>query len=73
MDLNNPYQIKLNNTIKQSQIKNHYLTIELEKGLNIIEIIWNYSLTNLKWMFDHCKEIESIDFSNFDFSQVKIC
>ena len=63
---NIPYQIRLNNK-SLSSINN---TIKLEDELNTIEIIWNKILTDLKQMFAFCDKIESIDFSNFDFSQV---
>ena len=63
---NIPYQIRLNNK-SLSSINN---TIKLEDELNTIEIIWNKILTDLNQMFAFCDKIESIDFSNFDFSQV---
>ena len=69
-NLNNPSQIILNNRSISYKTGTKYLEITLDDKENTIEIIWNYTLTNLKWMFDHCDKIESIDFSNFNFSQV---
>ena len=68
---NPPNQVKLNNESIQYTNGNDYLTIHLSKnGSNTIEIIWDHLLTNLQFMFDHCQDIESIDFSNFDFSEI---
>ena len=62
-----PSQVKLNS-------KNITLSsreIQLDKnGTNTIEIIWNRALYNAEAMFVYCEDIEWIDFSNFDFSQV---
>ena len=69
---NHPDQIKLNNeSILYEDKGQNYLEINLtQNGLNTIEIIWNYTLSNLENIFEHCIEIESIDFTNFDFSKV---
>ena len=65
-DNHHPDQIILNNESKPTTNN----TITLEKGLNIIEIIYNEPLSTIRMMFFYCQEIEWIDFSNFDFSQV---
>ena len=41
-----------------------------KKGINKIKMVFNTQLTNLNFMFHNCKSLKSIDFSNFDFSEV---
>ena len=55
-----PEQIKLNNQTytEEYNIDDDYLEINLNKnGLNIIELVWNRSLTTLNSMFDRCKKL----------------
>ena len=61
-----PDQIKLNNQIFSSPTE----TIILQNTSITVEMVWNQPLTCLRMMFFKCKNIESIDFSNFNFSQV---
>ena len=62
-----PSQVKLNN--ETISFSNNYIPLN-DYNLHTIEIIWNYTLTSLDFMFTECQDIEWIDFSNFDFSQV---
>ena len=62
-----PSQVKLNN--ETISFSNNFIELN-DDNLNTIEIIWNYTLTSLDYIFYECTEIEWIDFSNFNFSQV---
>ena len=61
-----PSKIIINEEEIVSIERSHYFN----QDTNIIELIWNYQLTNCSNMFSSCKEISKIDLSNFDSSKV---
>ena len=63
-----PSQIKLNG--KTSTFSTHKIKLE-QDGLNTIELKWNKALGSLDYMFTDCQDIEWVDFSNFDFTEVE--
>jgi len=61
-----PHQVKVNNQTL-SNIENR---IRLVNESTTIEMVWNQPLTSVKQLFYGCSAIESIDFSNANFSEV---
>ena len=56
------------NEVKQDKFeKKQY---DLDKEENNIKLVWNNSVSTAHCMFHSCKDINEIDFSNFDSSQV---
>ena len=52
---------------KQLTIKNSY---DFDQTDNIVNLIWNNSIVDCKYLFYQCSDIVEIDFSNFDTSLV---
>ena len=64
-DLDNyPNEITIN-SIAQNSIN---FTYYFNQTINIVELIWNYSVNNCISMFSGCSDITEIDLSNFDSS-----
>ena len=55
------------NGIKQKTIKNKY---NFNETINTIILIWNDTITDCKCMFYGCHNINEMDLSHFDTSQI---
>ena len=65
--VNAPDKIYINGILKE---KNNSYIYNLEDETNIVTIIWEYKIKDCFAMFANLKNIEKIDFSNFDTSEV---
>ena len=56
------------NKVKKDQFLSQY---DFDEGDNEVILIWNKTVTSCNCLFNFCKDIKEINFSNFDTSNVK--
>ena len=66
-EVSTPDEININGIFQN--ITNDY-TYDLDKEINSITFIWNYTIKDCHHMFSNLENIENIDFSKFDTSEV---
>ena len=66
-EVSTPDEININGIFQN--ITNDY-TYDLDKEINNITFIWNYTIKDCHHMFSNLENIENIDFSKFDTSEV---
>ena len=58
------------NGIKQNETKPDYF---FDRADNVVDLIWNYTISSCKNLFHGCFDITEIDLSKFDTSEVTSC